>query len=285
MTISTHFPSIHTFLAPLKASKVGTIWNSYSPNTFALQASACAQSLDNFLAQAESYTGLERTIRTIEEVAASVAVTVPVLPRITRRPTYASHGSSVNIHRVLRGTRKAWHGTNAVTQPGIARTATLLLPCWFPWRMSETEIYYTMVANCAYAMALQATGLSLELVAFSPAANVWEQQDHVLTITLKALGDSWNMQALALLAQPAFLRRGIFRLYETMTPTYGPLYMDHYGTLLQRTAFPRILKEHTRWTPAQAVLFGADPYDRIQDLDTATAFVRSRTHTHVAVTA
>jgi hypothetical protein len=278
--ISTHFPSIGDFLETILASKIGTCWLEFKPNTHSLKSYACAQSLDAWCAQARSYAGLEPTIEKIEHLATGLLPSLPTVTDVRRQRVWGKQGSTLNPHRVLRGATKAWRRLEPAPKIRQALTASLLLPCWYPARMSENEILWTNIANAAYALALQKAGISLELVAFPPSETVWESpdglKDHALTITVKALGSTWNMQALALIAQPGFLRRGIFRLYEAMIPAHGPIYHNGYGHLMPESQYPTTLAHHTSWTPAQATLYGASAYSRISEESSARAWLEVR---------
>ena len=273
--ISTHFPSMKDFLAPIRASKEGTTWIQYSGNDFSLTPGAVpGVSLDQFLMQAQTLHGLEDTIATIEQLAQGLAPTTPAVPRVTRKPAWRSTGATVSVHRVLRGqVATAWRGTEPVPRSLFQKTVTVLLPCWFPWRMSEASIQWTMCTNMAYAMALQQAGVSVELVAFAPAEDVWAGQASVVTITLKALGDAWKSQQLALVAQPAFLRRGMFRFYDCMAPRYG--HNRACGHLMAESDYPAALRAHTAWQGPQQTLLGAGPGAHIGSAASAQAWLRA----------
>ncbi len=284
---NSHFPSIQAWIQALEQSKdmTGSWINLTSPATDAsldpwCGGTDCPQSLDDFCQQTRDLHGLESTIQQIQYLARDLQLDLPQLPSTKRIKAWGTAGSTVAVQRVLHGSTKPWRRTSTAPVHRTARTATLLLPCTFPYFMSASDIVWTVAASCAYASMLHTAGVSVEIVAVSACTNIWgKNTDSLCTITLKSLGASWDIHGLALLCQAAWCRRGLFRYWEIQATDHQQPLSGTYGLCPTLEGTARMVAQHTAWSPAQTLCWGAHYSHKITDHASAKAWIQAQNAT------
>ncbi len=282
MQYGLHFVDIASFISCLESSKDGTgSWKQYGEHHYSLDTNPggtdCQQTLDAFCQQARYMDGLQETIQQIETLAGDLVLDLPRMPTIRRVKTWdRTRGSVIDPHRVLAGNTRPWRKTSQGQTVRTLRTVSMILPCSYPYFMTQDDIVWTVAASCAFAMLLNNSGVNLELVGASLTTDLHTNGcNNVTTIGLKTLGSSWDLHGLALLCQAAFFRRGIFRLMEMSTEKYGQLNSSYGCAPSNRDKYRTMLAQHT-WPPSQGYLYVASYLDKITNHPTAKAWIHAQ---------
>lgn len=215
-------PGFLDFIEATRDAKTGTFQALHpgnppesfgNPNTAKMGAL-----LPDMLSNCRTLHGFDAAIARIEALADGLAAQAPALPTIRRQRVKGASGYAINPHKVLRGDlAHAWTRMSRVSQPHGGRLARLMLCPVFSWSCSATQIEWTSASTLALAAVLEASGRSVDIWSVLPLHGNYADAANNLQVNvcLKASGEPWNTQNLALAADPGWLRRLHFRMAET----------------------------------------------------------------------
>ena len=277
--METTFPSLGTFLRHLTTTRQEETWVRYA-NSSSLDSWDTLPSLDQALQQATSLQGLEPVIANIQAASAALQAQIQAPQTLRRTPVAHRSRGVLNVHRVLRGSTKPYQARTPIIVPACGRILTLVVPGSFHALVADTQILCSNVATMALADILQDAGyqVTVRILAISRGLFQYqaEQTPKPATCTWVTLRDSshaWSIQAAAIIAQPTFLRRLMFRYWESLTPQHGPL-TSYYGSAVSdKTQFAAFAGSD------RSLVLGAGTWDNLQTLAQARNWVRATLNT------
>ena len=273
------FPSLGTFLRHLTTTRQGETWFRYA-NSSSLDSWATLPSLTETMQQATSLQGLEPVIANIQAASAALQAQIQAPQTLRRAPVAHRSRGVLNIHRVLRGSSKPYQTRTPIIVPAYGRILTLVVPGSFHALVTDTQILYSNVATMALADLLQDAGYHVTVRILTVSRGLFQYQvgqspepSTSTWVTLRDPSHAWSIQAAAIIAQPTFLRRLMFRYWESLTPQYGPL-TSYYGSAVSdKTQFAAFAGSD------RSLVLGAGPWDNLQTLAQARDWVRATLNT------
>ncbi len=273
---SWHIPSLDALLTRIEGTKDGTgSWIRYPGAWASLQERKDLLPLTDAITQARTLRGLEPHMARIQAILQDITAHVPAPQTLIRRPVWKSQGSTLSPHRVLRGSSTPWKARTPARVPRHGKIVTLCVDACFPYTVTSEEIAWTSSATLAYASALEHAGYRVNLYAVLAGSDLLSNsEDWLVTLKLKDAAAPWSIQAMAVVTDPSFLRRLMFRWWETLATPEKPT-NPTYGVCESNPRVIRARLAQVGLVPdlqdTQLVL-GANMVDHIEGLSTACAW-------------
>lgn len=216
---------------------------------------------------ARTLQGLESEIAAIEALAQTLTQHLPAPASVRRVPTWGRSGSRVSVNRVLAGNLgQAWRRTERQARPQHGRVLALVVSASWSAGISAEQIRWSTAASLAWALLAEQAGYRVDVWAGVASDALWGSGGGTTMVQLKASAQPWNSQSVALSAHACFLRRLLFRLWETYKEAYGSI-VSGYGHVYGRVQTIEALADWARATGRnpEALTLGALQDDRITD--------------------
>lgn len=274
-------PTLGSFLRHLDGTRHAWIWDPYQPYQSSIEASWNGMaSLETALEQAKTLRGLEDTLHQIQALRTDLVPQIRAPQTLRRIPVAHASKGILNPHRVLRGSTKPYQTRAARLIPQHGKLVHIVLPGSFHAGVSNDEILLASVASVTLADLLQAAGyiVTVSIAAISlgllPAqAKRGDMQDTCTVVGLRANNAAWSLHTLAVATQPTFLRRLMFRYWESMAPQYGTLASGYGQTINEQDRFLSRVQGVLGTDP---VLIGAGQWDHITTPALAAAWIQAQ---------
>ena len=248
MYIIKEYSSVHNMIETIETTKKGSEWTKLQKNepddsvTYAWAYHGGVKSLDDTLTEARTLQGLEQACHDISAIAEQISHTIPAPASIKRTMTYAHHGATLNVHRVLRGQAKPWRRSTQAVKTTLGKILPIILPTAVSASIDHEQIYWSTAATLGLALSAEHAGYRTELIALTACASAWGDTGYSHSVCLKAAHEPWNTQAVAIAMQPTWLRRCMFRLTEMVSSEIGEDTLT-YGRPIQGESLQELIKQ------------------------------------------
>ena len=283
-----HFESVESFLQYLDETMT-TRYDGENRALDYLDIGWRGPKIPEFLQDCRTLGGeFPQLITRVQTLVNQLAPVLPPTPSVKRMRTWGKQGSSINPHRVLRGQLStAWRKTRRDWTASYQGVVSLVIPTLYAGAFDQDTIAWMAAVPLALAQVIEASGRRTEVWGLCYSArNTWLDHRHLplsSLVRLKAAEGPWSLHGPVFTIHPAFTRRLVFRLMETLGPVNGT-----YGNV---SYTQEVFDQHAchalaafAGVPASRVLCG--PWPMTHPIDSADAAVRwlsdtlSRLNTH-----
>ena len=277
MSIINEYSSIHNMIQVIESTKKGNEWTKLQKNepddsvNYAWTYHGGIKSLDETIDQATTLQGLEQCCHDISAIAEQISHTIPAPASIKRTMTYAHHGATLNVHRVLRGQAKPWRRSTQAVKTTLGKILPIILPTAVSASIDHEQIYWSTAAALGFALSAEHAGYRTELTALTACARAWSDTGYCHSVCLKDAQSPWSTQSVTIAMQPTWLRRCMFRLTEIVSSEIEKDTLT-YGRPVQGEVLQGIIKQYFP-TYASAII-GPTQNNNINTLSSAIQWVK-----------